>query len=82
MLFGASTTTDEDGDNGVHRTGSGGSHGMQGDGVGIRDIVDVQGGAGGAGVEAGGTGGGDSRSVLGELFCPVLFCPVLFTLNC
>ena len=44
--------TDEDGDNDVHGTGSGGAHGMQGDGVGIGDIGDVQGGSWGAGVEA------------------------------
>ena len=34
-------------------TDSGGAHGVQGDGVGIGDIVDVQGGARGAGVESG-----------------------------
>ena len=83
MLFGTSTTTDEDGDSGVHGTDSGGAHGMQGDGVGIGDIVDVQGGARGTGVEA---GGGDSRSVIGErdtgVISTVLFCSVLFTSTC
>ena len=57
------SSTDEDGDCGVHETGSGGAHGMQVDGVGIRDIVDVQGGAGGAGVEE---GGGDTDMVDGR----------------
>jgi len=86
LLFGTSTTTDEDGDTGVHGTGSKEAHGMQNDGVGIGDIVDVQGVAGGAGVEAGSTGGGDSRSALWErdtdVISTVLFCPVMLTLNC
>ena len=86
MLFGTSTTADEDGDTGVHGTGSKGAHGMQNDGVGIGDIVDVQGVAGGAGVEAGSTSGGGSRSALWErdtdVISTVLFCPVMLTLNC
>ena len=49
---------DEDGDSGVHGAGSGGAHGMRGDGVGVGDIGDVQGGARGAGDKA---GSGDSR---------------------
>ncbi len=82
-IFGRST--DEDGDSGVHGTDSGGAHGMHGDGVGIGDIVDVQGGTGGAGGEA---GGGDSMSVIGErdtdVISTVLFigaCPVLLTVT-
>ena len=54
---------DEDGDGGLHGAGSGGAHGMRGDGVGVGDIGEVQGGAGGAGVEA---GCGDSRRAIGE----------------
>ena len=54
---------DEDWDSGVHGAGSGGAHGMRGDGVGVGDIGAVQGGAGGAGVEA---GCGDSSRAVGE----------------
>ena len=57
------SSTDEDKDSGVHGTGSGGAHGMRDDGVGIGDIVNVQGWAGGAGLKE---GGGDSRSVIGD----------------
>ena len=57
------SSTDEDKDSGVHGTGSGGAHGMRDDGVGIGDIVNVQGWAGGGGLKE---GGGDSRSVIGD----------------
>jgi hypothetical protein len=61
---------DEDGDSGAHRAWSGWAYGMRGDGVGVGDISEVQGGAGGAGVEA---GSGDSRSKIGERDAGVVF---------
>jgi len=52
----------EHGKDGIHGAGSRGD-GLRGDRVGLGHIGEVQGGTGGAGIEA---GGGDGREVIGE----------------
>ena len=51
------------GKDGIHMSGSGGTHGMRGDRVGVGHIDQVPGGAGRAGIEA---GSGDCWGTIGE----------------